>query len=222
MKKTFAVAAIAAVGVIAHADTISYTNSFPSTLTEWSTTLNLPQFNSTLGTLDSIDISLYSSMSSLIHITNSSAGGASGNFASELQIFATDPGTYDLFGVGSNPVIDNTSPAKFKYTLASFVGSGTNSPTLYASGGADSGAIVDSSTLTLFTGTGTVGLPVSTLTLEFGTINGNQAINNVTSADLQSIVTYDYTAPVPEPSTFAMIGTGLAGLGMVFRRRSVK
>jgi hypothetical protein len=161
-------------------------------------------------------------MSSVLHITNNVSTSNYGTEASELQIFIANPGSYDLFGAGGAPVIDNTSGA-FTYHLPGVIGAGTNSPTLIASGGVDSGAIVDSGTLVLFTGTGTVGLAANTTTLISGSHTGNELQINVTQANLQSIVTYDFNpAPAPEPSTFAMIGTGLAGLGMVFRRRSVK
>jgi hypothetical protein len=56
------------------------------------------------------------------------------------------------------------------------------------------------------------------------TINsgGNTGSSQVTVAGLTDIVTYTYAAPTPEPSTFAMIGSGLAGLGLMIRRRSSK
>ena len=222
MKKTLAIAFAVVAGLSLRADTISYTNSFPSTLTEWSTTLNVPQFNPSLGTLSSIDITLSSGINSVLHITNNVGTSSYGTEASDLQIFVTNPGSYDLFGTGGAPVIDATT-GSFHYNLVGSMGWGTNSPALSTTGGADTGSITDSSTLALFTGTGTEGLPTSTITLLSGSHNGNQTQINETSANLQSVITYGFTAaPVPEPTTFAMIGAGLASLGMVWRRRSSK
>ena len=173
MKKVLAIAAIGAVGIAAQADTLSYTNTFGSTLTEWSTTLNIPQFNPSFGTLNSISITLNSGMSSVLHITNNVATSSTGTEASELKVFVTNPGSYDLFGAGAgNPVIDNIT-GNFRYSLVGSIGWGTNSPALISSATLDSGAITDSSTLALFTGTGTEGLPAYTSTLIFGGHTGN-------------------------------------------------
>jgi len=222
MKKTLAIAFAVVAGLSLRADTISYTNSFPSTLTEWSTTLNVPQFNPSLGTLSSIDITLTSGMTSVLHMTNNINTASSGDEASQLKVFVTNPGSYDLFAAGGSPVMNNIT-SLYHYNLIATAGYGVSSSPLTASGAADTGAITDSSTLALFTGAGTEGLPIYTSTLIFGSHTGNQTQINVTSADLQSVITYDFTAaPVPEPTTFAMIGAGLASLGMVWRRRSSK
>ena len=222
MKKILAIAFVAVAGLSLRADTISYTNSFASSLTEWSTTVNLPKFNPSLGTLNSVDISLSSGINSVLHITNNVNTSSYGTEASDLQIFIANPGSYDLFGTSGGPVVDATT-GSFHYNLPAILNWGTNSPSLVTTGGADSGTITDSSTLALFTGAGTEGLVANTITLLSGSHNGNQTQINVTTADLQSVITYDFTAaPVPEPTTFAMIGAGLASLGMVWRRRSSK
>ena len=156
MKKTSVIAFVAVVGLSLHADTLSYTNSFPSTGTEWSTTLNLPKFDPSFGTLNSIDITLSSGISSVLYITNNVGSASTGTEASDLQILVTNPGAYDLFGTTGGPVIDSTT-GNFVYSLRGVIGWGTNSPALTTSGTADTGTIVDSATLALFTGTGAEG-----------------------------------------------------------------
>jgi len=232
MKKVFAVAAIAAVGVVAQADTISYTNTISATLTDWVGQYNvLTQFNPALGTLNSVQLSLVAGLSTTLGVINGAATSSHGTASTEVQLSVdgTPLSTSEsvLYNV-ANPVVDYFSRT-FSYNLVA--GGSTNSSTIgtdttsrtsfyYANGS----SITDSGILGALTGTGTVQLPVTSVTQTvLKNTGGNTTASQVTYADLQSIVTYDFNpAPAPEPSTFAMIGTGLAGLGMVFRRRSVK
>lgn len=223
MKKILAVALTVVAGLGVQADTVNYTNSIPNTtLTDWNNTLNLTKFNPSLGTLNSINISLSSALSTDLSVTNNGASRITGSAYTDLQIFVDNPGTYDLFGLGgtNSPALTLNTPS-FSFVLLGVTGYGTNSTTL-SSGlvSTSSGDITDSSTLTLFTGTGSVGLPTFSYT-QVGTLShGNFSATQISKGGLEAVVTYDYTVPVPEPTTFAMIGAGLAGLGLVWRRRS--
>lgn len=84
-------------------------------------------------------------------------------------------------------------------------------------------AITDPRLLSLFTGTGTVGLPVSaTGGTFFSTSSGNGAGSILTFASVTVALSYTYA--VPEPSSVALLGLG--GIGIVLagglrRRRAV-
>jgi hypothetical protein len=71
-----------------------------------------------------------------------------------------------------------------------------------------------------FVGTGTVGVTLSATTLRTGLFGENYLVEiDSTRANALGVLTYDYS-PIPEPSTWALMIAGLAGLGFVARRRT--
>ena len=107
MKKVLFVAAIGVAAVAAKADSIvSYTNNLSSSLTDWAKTISLQEFNPALGSLQSVDIVLSSSLSTTLTVTNIGTGTTSGHASTELQIFigANDFGA--LASTGTNPTND--------------------------------------------------------------------------------------------------------------------
>ena len=212
-------------GLVAKADSISYTNSYSAALTDWTKDISLQKFNPALGTLDSIQVTIQSGMSTVLAVTNFDLTSSDGTAVTQLKINLST-GSYNLFAV-NRPALTLLSP-DFNYTLPS--GGSFNSGTLTTFGSVTGYLVTDSRTLSAFTGVGAVSVSSSTDTRTYlSNDGGNTASSQSTSASLSAIVTYGFTdasfppAPTPEPSTLALLGAGLAGLtGWVGRRAAKK
>jgi len=179
------------------------------TSTDWISSLSFPQFDSTLGTLNSVTIDLSGSLSTVLTVTNNSPNGSSSGAAmTMLQMTVQDSGS-NL----NAPTIDMSSPL-YSYSLGA--GGSVTSGTLTMNG-------ISSDTYTLaaviaeFTGPGTILLDASTFT-QTGLFNtgGNTFASQLTSAALTGTVTYDYRV-VPEPATMSLMSIG--GLALLRKRR---
>lgn len=182
-----------------------------ATQTDWSRTLNFPQFNPNLGTLNSVTLRFSGSLSSSITVTKVTGSTASGNLLVDVG--------YSIQNSGSNLVYPGLY---IPHTLIGFnIGAGETQTTKTAMG---SNTKFDSYTslpvLTAFTGSGDITLSAAAEfhVLVAPTIPGGMVTtSNVTSASLTGSVTYDYT--VPEPTAW-VLGL-LAGLGAVGARLRV-
>ena len=175
----------------------------PYTLTDWHGSLSFPMFDSALGTLTEVDMTLTGDMQTTLTVTNSSPDPSSGNANTEVQMSVQDAGLNF-----SPPQIDFYSPA-FGYSLA---GGGSVSSGLLTKTGSGSEVYTLSAILAEFNGPGTIALPASTFTQTvLSNTGGNTAASQVTQADLTGTVTYHYN-PVPEPSTLALFGVAALGL----------
>jgi PEP-CTERM motif len=204
---------------------VSYTNSFPFALTDWSTNDALHQFNPSLGTLLSADIQVYSALTTTISVTNTGTNRLSAAFATtELAI---DFGPNNLGNLNTNSTgfknANSGSPFAVDYQSAEFffnnlaAGASASASKAGNSGWIDSGLITDNPTLTLLTGNGYYYLPTCTTTFSDTYLqSGNVGAGQVTHADFESIITYVYA--VPEPSTLALMATSLTALSLATRR----
>ena len=236
MKKTLLITSSAFALVAAQANTVSYTTNFPSSLTDWSTSLGIHQFDTSLGTLVSADVQLSSSMSTSMTVTNDvNAGGSSSGYVKTELTVSLAPNTLGLLNT-NNPSYASSSPfnnydytttmdyLSSKYSFSSLAPGGTTSGGGTGSQTVDSGTINDSPTLAELTGSGFYDLGVYTTTYtSLNVTGGNAGAYQTTDGSLSVTVTYTFDpAPTPEPSTFAMIGAGVAGLGLTLRRRMAK
>lgn len=218
-KISLAVALLLAAGTLAQANTVTYANVAPInlTLTDWANTLALPQFNPALGTLNSVSFSFNAGMSTTLTVQNQSPSlNSSGSAHTELQLFVDDAGL-NLMGAG-NPWFDMNS-ASFNFSNLAPL-STVNSALLNKSQNNQSGSspYTDSIVLSEFTGSGNYLLDAHTYTQAWIAYSGGNSIAiQVTDAYLNGSVTYDYTAPVPEPSSALFLGLG--GLALLGYRR---
>lgn len=222
MKKHLIALAITLSAGAAHADVITQTESYGYNTTNWTHTLgSLNQFDSLLGTLNFITVTLYGAINQNLSAENT--GATSDNLTPVA-------GGTIRFRQGGSTVLAQVLPTTTGATFAAsaydgasdFTGtSGINFGTLNAS---------DSTTVTLsgaalaaFIGTGTLsGFDVRAVgngVIESDNGNLDTSISTEAFADLS--ITYDYTPTtnkVPEPASMALVGLGMIG-AMALRRR---
>ena len=188
----------------------------PLSATDWSGTLSFPQFDPSLGILNSVELSFSSTTTTLLTVQNISnlfgpAKPSSGTASSQVQITVQD-GANDL----SAPAIVLLSNYAFSLAAGGSVNSGLL--TQNASGG---NLYTLSAVLSEFTGTGSISLSASTFTQSGLTYTGGTTfagLNNV-DASLTGTVTYNYTSTTPTPEPTVMALAGLSGISLILFRR---
>ena len=206
----FCALAVCAAPGLCPANVIVYptTTPIPSTRTDWIGTLAFPQFDPAAGILESVEIDLSGSMSTILTVTNNAASGSSGRAYTHLEMTVQD------IGGNLNAPID-VDGLSFHYNLAS---RDTVTSGLLTTSFGSSNTYVDSAVLAEFTGRGLVDLAASTFT-ETALYNtgGNTYAKQVTDADLTGEVTCIYTyRQVPDPASLVVLGLG--GVAVLKRR----
>ena len=165
-----------AVGALASSEYLGpFATSTPIgyTLTDWTSSMSFPKFNSSLGTLTEVDLTFNAGMETTLTINNESDSGSSGSANTNVQISVKDPGNYfcprrSIF----------FSPAYY-YTLAG--GDSTSSGLLTSTGSGTETLLGDQ--VGEFNGPGTIVLPASTFTQTYlANTGGNTAADQVTDA----------------------------------------
>ena len=182
-------------------------------------TLDLTKFNTTLGTLTSVEVNLFSDLNTTVKVENTSKNSPStitANVSSTLKLptlsqTVVASGTYVFNEAKYDLVRDFGGTSGGVHT---FPGSTFNATATYS----------DAPTLALFSGVGLahLGLDATTASSVVGT-SGNTSSLVLPSFDSYAKVTYTYTAaPVPEPETYAMLLAGLGLVGFAARKRKAK
>ena len=183
-------------------------NTISATGTDWVSTLVFPQFNPLMGTLQSVEMTVGSTIHTVLTVRNTDGALASLGYAkTEVYVSVQD--------VGHNlpaPQLDLVSP---QYDFSLNAGQSVTSGTITKSG-LDTQLFTDAPILAAFTGDGNVSLDARTLTNTLISYSGgNTSAVQVTTAGLTGTVTYTYL--VPESSS-ALLG-GLGALALLRRRR---
>jgi len=182
--------------------------------------LDLTKFNTSLGTLQSVQVQLFSDFATTIKAENTSKNSAS-TITATATATLTLTGLSQVLNVGGTQVFNEakwdglTNFAGASGVTFTFSGPATSSSTLYT----------DAATKSLFS-SGPVHLALTGSTgIHDGLkgTSGNTAGGILPNFDSYAVVTYNYVAtPVPEPETYAMLLAGLGLVGAIARKRKAK
>ncbi len=222
MKKHLLALSIALTANAANADVITQTESYGYNTTNWTHTLGaLNQFDSLLGTLNFITVTLYGAINQNLSAENTGATS---------DVLTPVAGGTIRFRQGGSTVLAQVLPTTTgtAFNASAFDGvsdymgtSGINFGILSAS---DSTTVtLSGAALTAFIGTGSLsGFDVRAIGSGIiNSDNGNLESSISTEALARLTLTYDYTPTtnqVPEPASMALVGLGMIG-AMALRRR---
>ena len=187
----------------------------PGDKTSYISNILLPQFDSGLGTLTGVEISIDTQINRSGSMTNNGSTAATLSYLyGTTQITITGEG------------VSHTQGATGAFTVGetfNSVAANGGTVTITSLQEYDLANIFNPGNLSAFIGSGTVAYAVNTQSNLFTSCgSGNCATNIDTRMGGQMTVTYTYepdTNEVPEPASFAMVGLGVLALGMIGRRR---
>ncbi|MEN6384410.1 MAG: PEP-CTERM sorting domain-containing protein [Phycisphaerales bacterium] len=172
--------------------------TFGLSSTDWSETLNVTKFDTSLGTLTAVHVAIAGSTNSSLTIVNtSSKKDSTGNANCQITITLTDSGAL-------NETL-TLSPVAQPYTLTK--GTSTTLSGFVANNNATSVLSVPA-ILTAFTGPGTITLNLNAVgSTDLFTTGGNTFIDEDSGINAGSTVSISYEY-IPEPATIALLSIG--------------
>jgi hypothetical protein len=201
--------------------------------TSWNGNIDLPKFNASLGTLTGVQFSILGSVFGNIFLANDDSSPAT----VDSYLGATVTGTLTGLGctvncsVDANPLVsftDNIAAGPYIVSLIPLI-LNHEVEVFHSEVGSThevaSSLLTESALLSSLTGTGIFQIAVSATANSGASGGGNLIADLTTFAGAQATVTYFYNeateSAAPEPSTWALIGTSLAGLGLARRRKNL-
>lgn len=225
MKKSLlavALTGLLAFAASAQAATVSFSVDRPIGLTDWTDSLALNKFDTSLGQLTSIKFTLTGSVSGRGLAENLDEDAPTSvllNLASTVTLHRPDASTL----VVTNPLFSQTmNLAAFDGNI-DFAGASGATTGLRTASATEFVISTSANDFALFSaqGGGFINLGISGVGVSEAIGSGNLASGFETSAGARATVTYNY-APVPEPETYAMMLTGLGLLAFARRRHAAR
>lgn len=221
--------------VVANADTQIIGPQTVTTTTDFSGNFLFAKFDPSLGTLNSVFLTLGTDFTTTLTVTNTGGGSSTGTANTKVQAVLYDPTT--VITTPSNLITpvggvfnlkDSLASDDVGFTLASGTSTVLNPPEATKTK-SSAPSFTSPSVLTYFTGaTGSAQINYLTLTAtSVSFTGGNTNATQVTTDTLSATVQYNFTpagpSGVPEPGTWAMLVAGAStGLVALRRRRNKK
>lgn len=204
----------------AEAATITTNFSYGPATTDWSSAFDLPQFDPTLGTLQSVYFEMSTTLVSNVKFESLDAAARTVAYDQNLDVVMSSPVTGLLIQL--QPSRSGSESLTSFDGNADFAGSSGRTLAELLIPKSENLTITDALTLlNTYTGTGHLNIGVSAAGSSNFSGSANLFALATAAVGADARVVYTYTPnPIPEPATYALTGLGLVGVAFIRRRRA--